>query len=384
MSAVTDAIVPAALVLAPVLMEVASTSRSPAPDMPSTSAPATRALSTADADAAEELTVDDDAFMVPAPAGRLRVASFNMLNVGERQDKDFERLARIVQQFDLCNVLELQNEQALRDLTAALGSGWAHVISDREAGDPDRSKTFEFYGFVYRTSKVTPLDGPTGFFPDPGAIFSREPFFASFRSGQFDFTVITLHAESPDHSASLRQELEHLPDVLRHVQDLDPQEDDLLLMGDFNRSPSTNAGNPAQAWQALLGMPQMDCVIPDTQPTTLSSKAQGLANHYDDICLTHDNTAEFTGTQGAFDFVAAMFEGQNVPAKHFVSDHLPVWAEFRTDLPDDDGTAPGGGGAGTHSTVNCCRICRTSKACGDGCIARDLNCTQDPGCACDG
>ena len=32
----------------------------------------------------------------------------------------------------------------------------------------------------------------------------------------------------------------------------------------------------------------------------------------------------------------------------------------------------------------CCKICRKGKACGNSCIARDRNCHQPPGCACDG
>lgn len=32
----------------------------------------------------------------------------------------------------------------------------------------------------------------------------------------------------------------------------------------------------------------------------------------------------------------------------------------------------------------CCRICSKGKACGNSCIARDKNCHQPPGCACDG
>lgn len=31
----------------------------------------------------------------------------------------------------------------------------------------------------------------------------------------------------------------------------------------------------------------------------------------------------------------------------------------------------------------CCKVCRTSQACGDSCIARDKTCTKPPGCACD-
>lgn len=378
MSDFANALVPVALVLAPVLMEVTEAVRSPSPeDAPA--APSTpHAASAPDDEEVEEFDVDENAFLAPSPAGRVRIASFNMLNVGERREKDYARLARTVEQYDVTSVLELQNEQALRDLTAALGEGWSYLISDREAGDPARSGTFEFYGFVYRTAKVTPLDAPTGFFPDPDGIFSREPFFASFRSGSFDFTLVALHAESPGNSAPLTRELENLANVFNHVQDLDPRENDVLLMGDFNRSPSTASGGTTAAWRPLFAIPQMDCVIPDTELTTLSSKPQGFANHYDDICLTRDNTRELTGTQGSFDFVQAMFEGKNTPAKRFVADHLPVWAEFRTDLPDDDASAPG------PAPSDCCRICRTSKACGNSCIAREHQCTQEPGCACDG
>ena len=32
---------------------------------------------------------------------------------------------------------------------------------------------------------------------------------------------------------------------------------------------------------------------------------------------------------------------------------------------------------------NCCKICDESQACGDSCIANDLECSQPPGCACE-
>jgi hypothetical protein len=31
----------------------------------------------------------------------------------------------------------------------------------------------------------------------------------------------------------------------------------------------------------------------------------------------------------------------------------------------------------------CCKTCRKGKACGDTCIARDKDCTEPKGCACD-
>ena len=32
----------------------------------------------------------------------------------------------------------------------------------------------------------------------------------------------------------------------------------------------------------------------------------------------------------------------------------------------------------------CCKVCKKGKACGNSCIAREKNCHQPPGCACDG
>lgn len=32
----------------------------------------------------------------------------------------------------------------------------------------------------------------------------------------------------------------------------------------------------------------------------------------------------------------------------------------------------------------CCKICRSGKACGDSCIAKDKTCNKPPGCACNG
>lgn len=51
-------------------------------------------------------------------------------------------------------------------------------------------------------------------------------------------------------------------------------------------------------------------------------------------------------------------------------------------------TGCGGGGAtppsGGHpvATNECCKVCKTSKPCGDSCISATSTCTRDPGCAC--
>lgn len=39
---------------------------------------------------------------------------------------------------------------------------------------------------------------------------------------------------------------------------------------------------------------------------------------------------------------------------------------------------------GDSSGPNCCRVCRTGKACGDSCIPVENTCNTPPGCACNG
>lgn len=41
-------------------------------------------------------------------------------------------------------------------------------------------------------------------------------------------------------------------------------------------------------------------------------------------------------------------------------------------------------GSPTGPGASCCKVCKTGKACGDTCIARDKTCRTSGGCACNG
>ena len=59
-----------------------------------------------------------------------------------------------------------------------------------------------------------------------------------------------------------------------------------------------------------------------------------------------------------------------------------------TEAAQWDGAAPASccdpGDSDAMNPLTCCRICTKGKACGNSCIARDKDCYQPPGCACDG
>lgn len=55
---------------------------------------------------------------------------------------------------------------------------------------------------------------------------------------------------------------------------------------------------------------------------------------------------------------------------------------------DDDSKTPAGGADSEAAEEcipadQCCKVCGDSQPCGDSCIAADLECSQEPGCACD-
>jgi len=98
-----------------------------------------------------------------------------------------------------------------------------------------------------------------------------------------------------------------LREVFARVQEQSPCEDDVILLGDFN--------TPAKSrdWDALRGLPTVVNLIPGN---------------------------EFTGRAGAYYFFEDLYPNAENPyriAREEVSDHVPVWAEFATDRPDDDG-----------------------------------------------
>ena len=55
----------------------------------------------------------------------------------------------------------------------------------------------------------------------------------------------------------------------------------------------------------------------------------------------------------------------------------------------EDDSKPPTGGADSEAQEECipadqcCKVCGDSQPCGDSCIAADLECSQEPGCACD-
>jgi endonuclease/exonuclease/phosphatase family metal-dependent hydrolase len=257
------------------------------------------------------------------------IASWNVWNLGE--NSDVEDRAAVIAQFDIVALQEVEAIQGLDGLLSQVESdtslNWEYVISTR-VGEGNAA---EYYAFLYRTDRVTYIECSAHVYPEPAPDdFSREPFFATFRAGGFDFTLITVHVTWGLWASLRTAECRRLAEVWKYVQDLDPDENDLILVGDFNRDkPTHSAFNDLEA----LGLTAL--LRTTGTRTTFGATASG-GSWYDHMWIDPAYTsAEWTGQSGA-GTPNNDSSGTGCPAAlKRASDHCPVWAIFSTTSDDD-------------------------------------------------
>ena len=145
-------------------------------------------------------------------------------------------------------------------------------------------------------------------------------------SGQFDFTVIATHVIWGKTVGERRREISHLANVFRDIQDMDPEENDVILLGDFNRPPDDDL-----AFGALKAIPKMIFLFAPPDKSMI-----GDTNLYDNIWFQKNFVQEYMNHKGIYRFDEIDFENDRETASKMISDHRPIWALFDLSGPDDD------------------------------------------------
>ncbi len=112
-----------------------------------------------------------------------------------------------------------------------------------------------------------------------------------------------------------------LDDIYLAVQNMN-DENDVILLGDFNLSPDD------EGFVELQEIPNMVYVNGEI-PTSIKDRL------YDNIFFQSNYTKEFTGEFGVLKFDEDLFGNDDKKASLMVSDHRPLWAEFDVSLDDD-------------------------------------------------
>ena len=277
--------------------------------------------------------------VIPKELGRstFRLAAWNIriFSNGSRNDNELHHIAKVLIRYDFIAIVELRDEVVLTRTEAVLegmGRDYDYLMSG-----PVGAKVKERYAFLFDPRIVRVIENGE-LFPDPSDTFLREPYFATFEAGEFDFTAIAVHVIWGDSVNQRRREVQELADVYQAVQAADKTEQDVILLGDFNRNPDDQL-----AYGRLLSIPSMRHLFQLPQKSHIKDTSL-----YDNIFFQTNYVTEYTGESGIERFDEAHFGNDDAAASLAVSDHRPVWGTFRIDI-DDDGldipvhpAAPGG------------------------------------------
>ena len=261
-------------------------------------------------------------------ASTFRLAAWNIriFSNGSRNNAELHHIAKVLIDYDFIAIVELRDETVLIRTEAILegmGRDYDYVMSP-----PVGAKVKERYAFLFDPQIVHVIENGE-VFPDPNDTFLREPYFATFKAGEFDFTAIAVHVIWGDSVGQRRREVQELANVYRAVQAADDAEQDVMLLGDFNRNPDDQS-----AYGPLLSIPSMGHLFQLPQKSHIKDTSL-----YDNIFFQTNHVTEYTGDSGIERFDEAHFGNDDAAASLAVSDHRPVWGTFRIDA-DDDGLHP--------------------------------------------
>jgi len=187
-----------------------------------------------------------------------------------------------------------------------------------------------------RKKRTVTVDGKKAQEYVPLISWWRSPFMGSFRSGDFDFILITAHIrwDSSGGEESRKRALGLLADwVAKRRKEKNVIDKDIVVMGDFN-IPKVNDELYKAITRTGLKVPK----------ALLGEQGSNLARNkrYDQILHFPTFTKCFTDRGGTLDCYRGnhrpSLSGISLTESEFtyqLSDHLPLWIQIDTDIDEE-------------------------------------------------
>ena len=215
----------------------------------------------------------------------LRLAAWNIriMSNKSRSNTELIEIARTLADYDFIAIVELRDEMVLKRTQKILSQ--MGKLYDYEFSPAVGRGSKERYAFLYR-SKLVSVVRHGELYPDAADgkdDFSRDPYWATFRAGEFDFSVIAVHVIWGDRVGRRKAEVKALADVYRYVQEANGTEEDVLLVGDFNRNP-----NDVESYSRIMSIPSMTRLFELPQKSHIRDSSL-----YDNIYFQTDAVTEY-------------------------------------------------------------------------------------------
>lgn len=266
-------------------------------------------------------------------------------------------IAEIISSFDLVAVQEIgRNLDELNLLKRLLGPHWDYIVTDITEGT---SGNGERLAFIFDTRKVT-------FMKVVGEIvlpemkneeitqFARSPFLVAFQTGWFRFYIITSHiyfgddGKNSDKFKRRVKEIEQLSEFLKKRSEKEVY--NYILLGDFNITGSTD-NDPTYNALTKNGFKIPTLIQKLNKRYTNANQdkpydqisyieqvgfmdfadnknSAGIFNFFENVFKESDESLYET------DFKESNLESYKVWKTYQMSDHLPLYVEFKVDFSE--------------------------------------------------
>jgi endonuclease/exonuclease/phosphatase family metal-dependent hydrolase len=259
-----------------------------------------------------------------------KIAAFNIQVFGEAKSQKGDVmtvLAKIVREFDVVLIQEIRDASGqtipnfVERINQIEGPNYSFIISERLG----RSTSKEAYAYVYNTEMVALIQGSDYVYSDVNDVFEREPYIASFKIGNFDFVLVGIHTKPDD----AYNEIGNLTLVVSSIQTAKPNEKDIIVMGDFNADGTyfdeDDASNLFKASEyKWLMRNDMDTMVKTNYTYDRIVVLDATFNH------------EYNANTAQVFYFDQVYGLNNQTFVSEVSDHYPVFAQYKTNLIDDD------------------------------------------------
>ncbi|MBT5392275.1 MAG: hypothetical protein HOL22_08055 [Euryarchaeota archaeon] len=274
----------------------------------------------------ENNTTNDDARDTELNRSEVaRIATFNIKVFGETKmgkPAVVEVLVDTILNYDLVAVQEIKDMDQtvpydfLDAINAKSNTTWDMVLSPRSGLQDDDQSSQEQYAFYYNTSVFRAMGNGTLHDDSANDSFQREPFIAQFQlldtngtDTGFDLSLITVHTKP----AEALSEINALPHVVDTYLENNPNESEVVILGDFNAACTYVSSNELS--NSPLAHSNYTWLIENNVDTTVSDSYCA----YDRIVTNGDLDGRLVGTWG----VDTSFSDSEI------SDHYPVWFDIK-------------------------------------------------------
>lgn len=255
------------------------------------------------------------------------IATWNIQHFSNnKSQRAIQYIADICERFDIICLQEVKTDlRGLSRLQKLLPGNYKILLSD-PTGNNER------FAFIYdkRTVISTGFVCEIGFNvlakTHKGYQLHRMPYCASFRAGRFDFIIVSAHIYYGKTKKERQQRKEEIKKLVEFIDERAKKpktkvfDKDFFVLGDFNIE---KAGD--QFFKALKSKKFKMPRNMDTLKTNFKMNAT-----YDKIAWVNRHSFSFTKKVNVVPFGRVVFQDRKPKGgKKEISDHLPLWAEFR-------------------------------------------------------